>query len=114
MIFLKSANNRILLVIMLLMIFYPNASFTYNGNYVRKLLDDYAINIAQKAFGSMPLAKDPELFIRAIAQEMDAPDNIVIRRMNSSALRTFGYHNAFVYFAQLWGFLPISTVPFFL
>jgi len=79
---------------------------------IRSYIDAYAISRAQQMFGSMPLAQEQEQLIKSIAVQMGAPDNIIMRRMNVSALRVFGYHNAFSYFPQVGGVLPISTIPF--
>lgn len=81
-------------------------------DFVQKKIDSYAIHIAEKSFGSKPLAKDVEEKIRAIALEMNIADPIIIRKMNQSALSTYGYCNAMAYFPQLFNIIPISNKAF--
>jgi Zn-dependent protease with chaperone function len=86
--------------------------FAYNSPFIRKHLDTYAISMVEKQFGSKQLAPVQEAKIVALAEEMGITDKIVIRKMNTSALQTFGYYNAFAYTAQFANFIPISNQPF--
>lgn len=80
---------------------------------VKNYLDSYAIGIAEKKFGSKRLAQSQEDKILSIAAEMGITENIVIRKMNTPALLTYGYYNAFAYFAgAFFQVFPISDQPF--
>jgi Zn-dependent protease with chaperone function len=63
----------------------------------REKLNAYIIARTEEAFGSQQLAPQQEDFIRAIAQKMEIPVPLM-RKMNTNALQTFGYHNAFAAF----------------
>ena len=80
---------------------------------VKNYLDSYAIGFAEKKFGSKHLAQSQEDKILSIAKEMGITENIVIRKMNTSALQTYGYYNAFAYFVGVpFQIFPISDQPF--
>lgn len=79
---------------------------------VKQCLDKYAIEMMTARYGSKLLAGPQEGMILQIAKEMGINESIVIRKMNTAALQTFGYNNAFACWALLGGFLPFSNQPF--
>jgi len=80
--------------------------------FVRQRLDAYAQSIAEEQFGAKLLSQVHQEKIMAIAHEMNMSEPIVIRKMNHKAYSVFGYHNAFVYFPQFLGCIPIGNKPF--
>lgn len=79
---------------------------------ISQYLDKCAVNKVEARYGCMPLSPEQEAKVVAIALEMGITEKIIIRKMNSFALQTYGYHNAFVTFGRLFEVLPLSTQPF--
>lgn len=87
-------------------------AITSYEDFIRPHLDAYAISMTHQAFGAQPLSEQQEGLIRSVADKMGIDhQRLIIRKMNTIAMRTFGYYNAFAYFPQFFG-LPISTIPF--
>jgi Zn-dependent protease with chaperone function len=80
--------------------------------YVAQKINAYAIRSAEQKFGTKSLAPEHEAMIRAIAHRIGAPENIIIRKMNYTALATFGYYNAFVFFPSFLNYITIGDTPF--
>jgi Zn-dependent protease with chaperone function len=87
-------------------------TFCYHKNYIAHTLDAYGCSSAQEAFGDRLLAPEKEALVQNIAQEMGVSERFIIRKMNRTALLTFGYHNAFAYFPAFLNIIPISNTPF--
>ena len=83
----------------------------YFRDSLERSLDDYAIKKAEQQFGTSALAPKQEDKIRRIAEEMNITDRFVVRKMNRTALLTFGYHNAFVYFFNFLNCIPLNNSP---
>lgn len=75
-------------------------------------VNNYGIAMIEEQFGSARLAPEQEALILSIAQEMGITRKIEIRKMNSTALNIFGYHNAFVIFPAACNWLmSVCSVP---
>lgn len=86
----------------------------YYRTNITTFLDDYAIRATCEKLGSKPLNTEHVAFIKSIAAEMDIHEPIIIRKMNSQAMQTYGYCNAmaaFCIFSNLFP-LPLSSQPF--
>src|SRR5438876_215687 len=66
----------------------------------------------QETYGSMPLAPAYEAKILAIAKELEVTDSMVMRKMNTHALKAFGYNNACAASHVFLGILPLVDTPF--
>lgn len=81
---------------------------------VANYLNAYGVSLIEGDFGKARLEPDQEAMILAIAQEMGITKKIEIRKMNSTALSIFGYHNAFVIFPTICAaVIPVGNVPVF-
>ena len=79
---------------------------------LKSRVDQYVYNQMTEMMGKQPLDPKYESQIKEIAAEMGITESIVIRKMNTSAMQAFGYHNAFV-IHYLWGnFLPLNNQAF--
>lgn len=81
-------------------------------HYISQAIENYAQTTAQQTFGNLALSPEKEATIRALAEEMEITTPFMVRRMNRTSLLTYGYHNAFVCFPQLFCCIPISNTPF--
>jgi len=84
----------------------------HQRGYIAHKLDTYGCSGAQEAFGDQSLAPEKEAMVQNIAKEMGVIEPFLIRKMNRTALLTFGYHNAFAYFPAFLNIIPISNTPF--
>ncbi|GMU19194.1 MAG: hypothetical protein AMXMBFR12_03860 [Candidatus Babeliales bacterium] len=89
------------------------ASFTMiQTPYISHKIQSYALSSTQEMLGSRSLAPVQEQKIRDIAQKLGIIQAIHIRRMNSNALKQFGYHNAFAYFPHFLNMIPLGNQAF--
>ncbi len=72
-------------------------------------LDARQNSYLETVLGTMPLAPENEAFVLNIAREMNAPTNIIIRKMNLQAIEICGERNAFA-LGSLWGMPPYIFV----
>lgn len=79
---------------------------------VKNYLSSHAQKTMEQMYGSVPLSPIYEAKIRAVATELGVEDPIIMRKMNSSALMAFGYHNAFAAFPLFGNILPLVDTPF--
>lgn len=70
------------------------------------------VQATEQGFGNRLLAPSQEQKVKDLAQKMGVTGPIHIRKMNSDALKQFGYHNAFAYFPQFLNILPIGNQKF--
>lgn len=80
-------------------------------NLFKDYFNNYATKTSEEKFGARHLSSEHVSLINSIAAEMGITEPIEIRKMNSAALRTFGYCNAFVYFPSILNLIPIEK-PF--
>jgi len=79
---------------------------------VSNFMDDYGVKLTEEQLGSQLLASEQEALIRSIAQEMRINKKFLVRKMNSTALSTFGYYNALVVHpTALNGVIPVGNCP---
>lgn len=79
---------------------------------ISQKIQSYAITSTQELLGGSLLAPAQEQKIKEIALKMVVTRIVNIRKMNATALRQFGYHNAFAYFPQLLNIFPIGNQAF--
>lgn len=75
-------------------------------------IDAYAIKITERTWGAKPSNPEQEAFVKNIAKEMGIDEPLIIRKMNHTALATFGYHNAFVCRPAIFDIITISSQAF--
>lgn len=79
---------------------------------IKRYLATYAQKSMEEVYGSAPLSSAHEAQVQAIAAELGITEPIIMRKMNTNALMTFGYHNAFAAFHLVGGLLPVVDTPF--
>lgn len=75
-------------------------------------LAQYAQKAIGEQFGASPIAPVYEEKIKALAQQMNIKQPIIIRKMNAQAMQVFGYHNLFVIFHRFMYLFPLVDTPF--
>lgn len=84
----------------------------YQCPYFYRIMDAYAIAKTEELLGKELLAAEHETFIREIGQQMGIEEQLFIRKMNYTAVVTWGYHNAVAYFPQFLYVIPLTDRPF--
>lgn len=79
---------------------------------VQRYLVPYAHKSIEVLYGSISLAPAYESKVMEIAKELGMDEPIVMRKMNTNALRVFGYYNAVVVTHAFWDMLPLVDTTF--
>ncbi|MFI5333275.1 MAG: M48 family metallopeptidase [Candidatus Babeliales bacterium] len=79
---------------------------------IKRYLVTYAQKSMEEAYGSVPLSPVHEVKVQAIAKELGVIESIVMRKMNTNALKAFGYYNAIAASHVFLGILPLVDTPF--
>lgn len=75
-------------------------------------LAQYAQNSMEEYYGSSAISPIYEDKITEIAKSMGITQPIIIRKMNTNALLTMGYYNAFATFHLFCSYFPLIDTPF--
>lgn len=71
-------------------------------------IEPWANNLLESSFGNQPLSQENEAEVRAIIDELNYKEPVIIKKMNWVALQKFGYYNAFACYNMEGGFISGS------
>lgn len=104
--------NTLLIIASALCVLALAVSIVKNCPFLYKKATAYAITVMEESLGNKPLNPEHEQFIKNIAQEMGITRPITMRIMNTAAMQTFGYYNAFAAHHLFANIIPVVDTPF--